>query len=134
MNEILELINEYYPLSDEAIEIIEQSLKSFDSNEDSVDFEKVPVFLSKLLNRLEAGGTKINYNKSNENAILYEHSYTCTECFGNPYISEEELMSNVIDDLVGLYKGKTLNLFNITFSINKEKHTISTYLIGIINE
>ena len=48
--------------------------------------------------------------------------------------AEEEIMSVVIDDIVNANKGKTMDLFNISVSIEKHTCKFLTYLRGNIHE
>jgi hypothetical protein len=139
MNEIEELISEYYPLSKEALMVVEQSLKSIGSNTfidyNSVEIEIVPVFIAKLLNRLEAGGVIINFLETPVDST-YKYSYDFGFVFDGLSIkhAEEEIMSIAINDIVNVNKGKTMDLFSISIAVDKKSYNFLTYLIGNINE
>lgn len=138
MNELRELIESYYPLSDDAFKVVTQSLKSIGSNKiidyKSIDIEKIPVFLAKLLHKLEEEGATINFLENPNQASTYRNSYYFGEVIDNPYISEEEIMSAVIDDIVHTYKGKKIDLFSIAVALDKDTYKFLTYLRGYINE
>lgn len=137
MNELRELIESYYPLSDDAFKVVTQSLKTIGSNKiidyRSVDIEKVPVFLAKLLHKLEEEGATINFLEKPDQTSTYRNSYYFGEV-DNPYISEEEIMSAVIDDIVQAHKGKTIDLFSIAVAVEKDTYKFLTYLRGNIHE
>ena len=138
MNELRELIESYYPLSDDAFKVVTQSLKTIGSNKiidyHSVDIEKVPVFLAKLLHKLEEEGATINFLEKTDQTSTYRNSYYFGEVIDNPYISEEEIMSAVIDDIVQAHKGKTIDLFSIAVAVEKDTYKFLTYLRGNIHE
>ena len=132
MNELRELIEEYYQLSDDALKVVTQSLKSIGSNK-SIEVEKLPVFLAKMLNKLESEGVIINFVETPIDST-YRYSYYFGEVIDNPYISEEEIMSAVIDDIVQAHKGKAIDLFSIAVAVEKGTHKFLTYLRGNIHE
>jgi hypothetical protein len=140
MNEIEELISGYYPLSKEALMVVEQSLKSIGSNTfidyNSVEIEIVPVFIAKLLNRLEAGGSVINFVEMPQKTSVYKYSYL-PKCVSDSIPikhTEEEIMSIAINDIVNVNKGKTMDLFSISIAVDKKSYNFLTYLTGNINE
>lgn len=134
MNELRELIEEYYQLSDDALKVVTQSLKSIGSNK-SIEVEKLPVFLAKMLNKLESEGVTINFVETPIDST-YKYSYDFGFVFdGIPSkYAEEEIMSVVIDDIVNANKGKTMDLFSISVSIEKHTCKFLTYLRGNIHE
>jgi len=134
MNELRELIEEYYQLSDDALKVITQSLKSIGSNK-SIEVEKMPVFLAKMLNKLESEGVTINFVETPIDST-YKYSYDFGLVFDGLSIkhAEEEIMSIVIDDIVNANKGKTMDLFSISVSIEKHTCKFLTYLRGNIHE
>jgi hypothetical protein len=134
MNELRELIEEYYQLSDDALKVVTQSLKSIGSNK-SIEVEKLPVFLAKMLNKLESEGVTINFVETPIDST-YRYSYDFGFVFDGLPIknAEEEIMSVVIDDIVNANKGKTMDLFSISVSIEKHTCKFLTYLRGNIHE
>ena len=134
MNELRELIEEYYQLSDDALKVVTQSLKSIGSNK-SIEVEKLPVFLAKMLNKLESEGVTINFVETPIDST-YKYSYDFGFVFDGIPIknAEEEIMSVVIDDIVNANKGKTMDLFSISVSIEKNTCKFLTYLRGNIHE
>jgi hypothetical protein len=134
MNELRELIEEYYQLSDDALKVVTQSLKSIGSNK-SIEVEKLPVFLAKMLNNLESEGVTINFVETPIDST-YRYSYDFGFVFDGLPIknAEEEIMSVVIDDIVNANKGKTMDLFSISVSIEKHTCKFLTYLRGNIHE
>ena len=134
MNELRELIEEYYQLSDDALKVVTQSLKSIGSNK-SIEVEKLPVFLAKMLNNLESEGVTINFIETPIDST-YKYSYDFGFVFDGLPIknAEEEIMSVVIDDIVNANKGKTMDLFSISVSIEKHTCKFLTYLRGNIHE
>ena len=134
MNELRELIEEYYQLSDDALKVVTQSLKSIGSNK-SIEVEKLPVFLAKMLNKLESEGVTINFVETPIDST-YKYSYDFGFVFDDLPIknAEEEIMSVVIDDIVNANKGKTMDLFSISVSIEKHTCKFLTYLRGNIHE
>jgi hypothetical protein len=134
MNELRELIEEYYQLSDDALKVVTQSLKSIGSNK-SIEVEKLPVFLAKMLNKLESEGVTINFVETPIDST-YKYSYDFGFVFDGLPIknAEEEIMSVVIDDIVNANKGKTMDLFSISVSIEKHTCKFLTYLRGNIHE
>jgi hypothetical protein len=140
MNELRELIEEYYHLSDDALKVVTQSLKSIGSNKfidynKSIEVEKMPVFLAKMLNKLESEGVIINFVETPIDST-YKYSYDFGFLFdGLPTKNaEEEIMSVVIEDIVNANKGKTMDLFSISVSIEKHTCKFLTYLRGNIHE
>jgi hypothetical protein len=135
MNELRELIEEYYHLSDDALKVVTQSLKSIGSNNKSIEVEKLPMFLAKMLNKLESEGVTINFVETPIDST-YKYSYDFGFLFdGLPTkYAEEEIMSVVIDDIVNANKGKTMDLFSISVSIEKHTCKFLTYLRGNIHE
>ena len=134
MNELRELIEEYYQLSDDALKVVTQSLKSIGSNK-SIEVEKLPVFLAKMLNKLESEGVTINFVETPIDS-MYKYSYDfgfVLDGIPSKY-AEEEIMSVVIDDIVNANKGKTMDLFSISVSIEKHTCKFLTYLRGNIHE
>ena len=134
MNELRELIEEYYQLSDDALKVVTQSLKSIGSNK-SIEVEKLPVFLAKMLNKLESEGVTINFVETPIDST-YKYSYDfgfVLDGIPSKY-AEEEIMSVVIDDIVNANKGKTMDLFSISVSIEKHTCKFLTYLRGNIHE
>ena len=134
MNELRELIEEYYQLSDDALKVVTQSLKSIGSNK-SIEVEKLPVFLAKMLNKLESEGVTINFLETPIDS-MYKYSYDfgfVLDGIPSKY-AEEEIMSVVIDDIVNANKGKTMDLFSISVSIEKHTCKFLTYLRGNIHE
>ena len=134
MNELRELIEEYYQLSDDALKVVTQSLKSIGSNK-SIEVEKLPVFLAKMLNKLESEGVTINFVETPIDS-MYKYSYDfgfVLDGIPSKY-AEEEIMSVVIDDIVNANKGKTMDLFSISVSIEKHTCKFLTYLRGNIYE
>lgn len=134
MNELRELIEEYYQLSDDAFKVVTQSLKSIGSNK-SIEVDKLPVFLAKMLNKLESEGVIINFVETPIDST-YKYSYDFGFVFDGLPIknAEEEIMSVVIDDIVNANKGKTMDLFSISVSIEKHTCKFLTYLRGNIHE
>ncbi len=134
MNELRELIEEYYQLSDDALKVVTQSLKSIGSNK-SIEVEKLPVFFAKMLNKLESEGVIINFVETPIDST-YKYSYDFGFVFDGLPIkdAEEEIMSVVIDDVVNANKGKTMDLFSISVSIEKHTCKFLTYLRGNIYE
>lgn len=134
MNELRELIEEYYQLSDDALKVVTQSLKSIGSNK-SIEVEKLPVFLAKMLNNLESEGVTINFVETPIDST-YKYSYDFGFVFDGLPIkdAEEEIMSVVIDDIVNANKGKTMDLFSISVSIEKHTCKFLTYFRGNIYE
>lgn len=135
MNELRELIEEYYHLSDDALKVVTQSLKSIGSNNKSIEVEKLPMFLAKMLNKLESEGVIINFVET-PNDSTYKYSYDFGFLFDDfpTKYAEEEIISVVIDDIVNANKGKTMDLFSISVSIEKNTCKFLTYLRGNIHE
>ena len=150
MNNLKELINEHYPITETSWDIVQRSLKSyFDKTSTIIDYESVdpaqlPVFLSKLLNRLEVAGVQIESldNPFHEpiKSIVCTHKYmyyfgSILDCLPIGYASEE-VMSASIDDIVENLKSKPdkISIYTITPEVNKTEYKFNIYIRGVINE
>ena len=150
MNNLKELINEHYPISESSWDIVQRSLKSyFDRtntiiNYESTDPAMMPVFLGKLLNRLESEGVQIESldNPFHEPIKGSVHTHKYMYYFGSildglpiKYASEE-VMSASIDDVVENLKSKSdkIKIYTITPEVNKTEYKFNIYIRGIINE
>lgn len=150
MNDLKELINEHYPISEASWDIVQRSLKSyFDKTSTMIDYEStdpamMPVFLGKLLNRLEAAGVQIESldNPFHEPTKMGVSTHKYMYYFG--YIldglpigyASEEVMAAAIDDVVENLKSKTdkISIYTITPEVNKTEYKFNIYIRGIINE
>ena len=114
--------------------LFRSSLKSIGSNK-SIEVEKLPVFLAKMLNKLESEGVTINFVETSIDST-YKYSYDFGFVFDGLPIkdAEEKIMSVVVDDIVNANKGKTMDLFSISVSIEKHTCKFLTYLRGNIHE
>ena len=150
MNNLKELINEHYPVTDASWDIIERSIKSyFDRtntiiNYESVDPAQLPVFLGKLLNRLEAAGVQIEsldnpfYEPIKGSISTHKYMYYFGSILDGLPIkyASEEVMSASIDDVVENLKSKSdkIKIYTITPEVNKTEYKFNIYIRGIINE
>jgi hypothetical protein len=148
MNELKQLITQHYPMSDNAWDVFQTSQQSFfdrtntmlDYN--SVDPGTVPVFLSKLLNRLETAGITIEslddpfHEQTKRGVPTFKVSYHFGSVLDGLPIKyvDEEIMSVTIDDVVNYVKEKTdkIAIYSITPEINKSEYKFNIYIRGII--
>lgn len=148
MNELKQLITQHYPMTDDAWDVFQRSQQSFFDrtstilNYDSVDPSTVPVFLSKLLNRLETVGITIKsldnlvHEKTKGGVPTFKVSYYFGSILDGLPIkyAEEEIISVVINNVVNYIKEKTDNIaiYSITPEINKREYKFNVYIRGII--
>lgn len=150
MNNLKELINEYYPITEASWDIVQRSFKSyFDKTNTMIDYEstdpsQLPVFLGKLLNHLEAAGVQIESldNPFHEPTKIGVPTHKYMYYFG--FIldglpigyASGEVMAAAIDDVVENLKSKTdkISIYSITPEVNKTEYKFNIYIRGIINE
>lgn len=112
MNKISDLVTQYYPLSEDARLVLETSINSMLSGVNSLrpakEYEKnlAPVFIGKLLNRLEESGIEIKRISSPTGTFTYR---TKPIGFGDLLETSsefimEETMEVVIEDIVQDYQ------------------------------
>lgn len=150
MNNLKELINEHYPITEASWDIVQRSLKSyFDKTSTIIDYESIdpaqlPVFLGKLLNRVEAAGVQIESldNPFHEPTRMVVSTHKYMYYFGSILdglpikYANEEVMSASIDDVVENLKSKSdkISIYTITPEVNKTEYKFNVYIRGIINE
>lgn len=150
MNNLKELINEHYPVSEASWDIVQRSLKSyFDRTNTMINYESadpamMPVFLGKLLNRLEAAGVQIEsldnpFHEPIKNGVsTHKYMYHFGSILDGLPIeyASEEVMSASIDDVVENLKTKTdkIKIYTITPEVNRTEYKFNIYIRGIINE
>lgn len=150
MNNLKELINEYYPISEASWDIVQRSIKSyFDKTNTMIDYEstdpaQLPVFLGKLLNLLEAAGVQIESldNPFHEPAKMGVPTHKYMYYFGSILdglpigYASGEVMAAAIDDVVENIKSKAdkIKIYTITPEVNKTEYKFNIYIRGIINE
>lgn len=150
MNNLKELINEHYPISESSWDIVQRSLKSyFDRtntiiNYESTDPAMMPVFLGKLLNRLEAAGVQIEsldnpfYEAAKMGVPTHKYMYYFGSILDGLPIeyASEEVMSASIDDVVENIKSNSdkIKIYTITPEVNRTEYKFNIYIRGIINE
>jgi hypothetical protein len=150
MNELKELITQHYPMTDDAWDVFQRSQQSFfdrtNTNTtldyDSIDPGTVPVFLSKLLNRLETAGITIEslddpfHEQTKRGVPTFKVSYYFGSVLDGLPIkyADEEIMSVTIDDVVNYVKEKTdkIAIYSITPEINKIEYKFNVYIRGVI--
>lgn len=150
MNNLKELINEHYPISESSWDIVQRSLKSyFDRtntiiNYESTDPAMMPVFLGKLLNRLEAAGVQIEsldnpfYEAAKMGVPTHKYMYYFGSILDGLPIeyASEEVMSASIDDVVENIKSNSdkIKIYTITPEVNRIEYKFNIYIRCIINE
>ena len=148
MEELKQLITQHYPMTDNSWDVFQRSQQSFfDRTNTLLDYEsidpgRVPVFLSKLLNRLETAGITIESldNPFNEQTNRGVPTIKVSYYFGSVLdglsskYAGEEIMSVTIDNVVNYVKEKTnkIAIYSIAPEINKSEYTFNVYIRGII--
>jgi hypothetical protein len=148
MDELKQLITQHYPMTDDAWDVFQRSQQSFFDRTntmldyDSIDPGTVPVFLSKLLNRLETAGITIEslenpVRKKTKRAVpTFKVSYYFGSILDGLPIkyADEEIMSATIDDVVNYIKEKTVKIaiYSIVPEIDKKEYKFNVYIRGII--
>jgi hypothetical protein len=148
MEELKQLITQHYPMTDNSWDVFQRSQQSFFARTntmldyDSVDPGTVPVFLSKLLNRLETAGITIEslenpvHEKTNRGVPTFKVSYYFGSVLDGLPIkyADEEITSVTIDDVVNYVKEKTdkIAIYSITPEIDKKEYKFNVYIRGII--
>jgi hypothetical protein len=137
LNSFKETIQQFYPVSDGAYQVIEQSLHSFIEGTNTMldygtqDVSIVPVFLAKLFNRLENNGSKIIPVTLPQSTSTYRQKYKfghLLEIWTISNFFEEEVISVVIEDLVQSYSGKEMQIYSVTPYIDKADKHFYTYI------
>ncbi len=148
MEELKQLITQHYPMTDNAWDVFQRSQQSFfDRNNTMLDYDSVdpgilPVFLSKLLNRLETAGITIEsldnpfHEPTKRGVPTFKISYYFGSILDGLPIkyADEEIMSLTIYDVVNYVKEKSdkISIYSITPEINKNEYKFNVYIRGVI--
>lgn len=141
ISQLKELIREYYPISEESMKVLENSVHSFLMNSNTMlDYstqksELVPVFISKLFNSLENAGSSIKEIEEPAGTSTYRYKHKLRDIWDGLSFeyAEEEIMSLVIKGLCEDFAGKDLQIYTITPYFDRAEKEYLVYIRGVFN-
>jgi hypothetical protein len=136
MNKLTEMVTSYYPMSEESQIVFENSINSWQMgsnsmlNYESQDFSRVPIFVGRLLSKMEENGIKIKSLPAPEGTFTYRHKSNLSEFLESPDFGfkEEEITHSVHEDIINSFLGKELSIFTITPYVDAVEKTFSFYI------
>ena len=144
MDKLTEMVTSYYPMSTASQIVFSNSIKSFQMQSNTIldyesqDFSRVPVFVGRLLSKMEENGIRINSLSAPEGTITYRHKSTLDKFSEMPNygFTEEEITSTIQEDIIKSFEGKDLSIFTIIPYVNKNERSFECYIRmeDIINE
>jgi hypothetical protein len=99
-------------------------------NYESQDFSRVPIFIGRLLSKMEENGIKIKSLPAPEGTFTYRHKSNLSEFLESPDFGfkEEEITHSVHEDIINSFLGKELSIFTITPYVDSVEKTFSFYI------
>ena len=136
MDKLTEIVTSHYPMSFESQIIFSNSIKSFQSRSNSIldyesqDFSRVPVFVGRLLSKMEENGIKIISLTEPDGTFTYRHKTNLDDFSELPDygFKEEEITHTIQEDIIKSFEGKELHVFTITPYIDKNDRSFSCYM------
>jgi|688.fasta_scaffold554050_3 hypothetical protein len=136
MDKLTEMVTSYYPMSTESQIVFSNSIKSWQMQSntmidyESQDFSMVPVFVGRLLSKMEEKGIRVNSLSDTDETITYRHKSNLDEFLEVPDygFKSEEITSLIQEDIIKTFTGKELSIFTIIPHVNKNEKSFECYI------
>lgn len=137
LDALVKIATKNYPISEEAINVFKNTMISYTNQSNTMldyttqDPTIVPVFLVKLLHKLESSGIKIiSVPVPTQDVYTHLHKLDMGSFHGR--FAEEAVMSAIIDDLVESFKNnEQMEIYTIIPYVDRGTKTYATYIRGI---
>lgn len=134
LDKLKELINEYVFLSDDAMKVFETSIKNMfiinhPKEVNDFEYQYIPIIASKLLEKIEAKGIKINPMYIANDEIMYHHKTFIDEVLGfvsnDLNLLEAQVINTACDEFVGNIANDELSIHSIWAYVNTEDRSLN---------